>query len=220
MTRSEKKQTRRMKWILFYVVVSIFVVVAIGIILVVFLDIGNPKPSERDFLFKVFIGDVGVAVLAMIYKIFDLKKKPVEVEETPVLKVNGKYQYEVACSDNKTTFLGECLVKQDGRELTFNGEQKKECVGTRKKRVSYQWFSNWAEICMDNMVRLDYSIANSNGGQRAYAILAVGRKYSKTRKHSKRRRCPETRKSFKTMTGELYLLGQPHIFGTIKLRRV
>ena len=91
---------------------------------------------------------------------------------------------------------------------------------TRKKSVSYQWFSNWAEMCMDNMVRLDYSIANGNGGQRGYAVLAVGRRRSNINKSSKGRKNSKTRRSYKTMTGELYLLGQPHIFGTIKLRRV
>jgi len=221
MTKIEKAQTRRMKWILFYVVVSIFVVIVALTIAKVWFDFGSPSPAERSVLFKVFIGEVGLTVLALFKVLFNLKKKPVEIEEeTPVLKVNGKYQYKVACSDNKTTFLGECLVKQDGRELTFNGEQKKECVGTRKKSVSYQWFSNWAEMCMDNMVRLDYSIANGNGGQRGYAVLAVGRRYSSTKKSSKGRKNSKTRRSYKTMTGELYLLGQPHIFGTIKLRRV
>ncbi len=92
MTRSEseKKQTRRMRWILFYVVVSIFVVLAIYAILVVCFHIGNPKPSVRDFLFNVFIGEVVITVMALFYKLFNLKKKLVEVEETPVLKVNSK----------------------------------------------------------------------------------------------------------------------------------
>jgi len=90
MKRSEKKQTRRMRWILFYVVVSIFVVVAIYAILVACFHIGDPKPSVRDFLFNVFIGEVGIVVMALCYKLFNLKKKLVKVEETLVLKVNGK----------------------------------------------------------------------------------------------------------------------------------
>jgi hypothetical protein len=72
------------------VVVSIFVVIAIYAILVVCFHFGNPKPSVRDFLFNVFIGEVVVTVMALFYKLFNLKKKLVEIEETPVLKVNSK----------------------------------------------------------------------------------------------------------------------------------
>ncbi len=87
---SEKKQTRRIRWILFYVVVSIFAAVAIYAILMICFQIGNPKPSVRDFLFNVFIGEVVITVMVLFYKLFNLKKKLVEVEETPVLKFNGK----------------------------------------------------------------------------------------------------------------------------------
>ena len=125
MTRGEIKQAKRMKWILFYIFVTIFVLVVAGTIATVFFDYGKPSPEERKLLFNVFIGEVGVAILALFKVLFGLKKKPV-VEEEAVPRIAGKYKYELVACDNKTHFQGNCRVKQEGRVLEFNGERKKD----------------------------------------------------------------------------------------------
>ncbi|MCP5049054.1 MAG: hypothetical protein GY940_17925 [bacterium] len=198
MTRAEIKQTNRMKWVLFYIFIGIFVVIVAGTIMVVFFGYGQPTEVERDILFKVFIGEIGLAVMALFKVLFGLKKKP--VEDTPVPKVSGKYKYEINFNDNKKVFLGECRIKQEGRTLTINGEQKKSKVGRKKTTVSIHWRSNWAELCADNKIRLDYSFA-VNGGTRGYAILDAGLT------------------TFKEILGEFHLLHEPYDCGTIKFKR-
>lgn len=193
-----------MRWILFYVFVFIFVAVVVGTYLAVFTNIVEiPKKEYESVLFKVFIIEVGLAVVTLFLVIFNLRKRPVdEVEQKLVPKVDGKYKYEVFCSDKKNMFQGECLVKQDGRALSFNGERQKECSGIKKKKVSFHWFSHWAELCVDNKVRLDYSLTDSNGGTRGYAVLQVNS--SKAKK----------------MQGEVYLFGSSYVYGTVKYRKL
>ena len=199
MTQAERKQNKRMKWILFYIFITIFVVIVAGTIMVVFFGYGEPRPEEREILFKVFIGEIGIAVLALFKVLFGLKRKPA-AEETNLPKVDGKYKYEITCGNNKTLFIGECRVKQDGRSLTFNGERKKTINGRKKENVSIHWYSNWAELCADNKVRLDYSIT-ANGGVRGYAILDAARS------------------SARDMVGEFHLLHEPYTYGTVKFKR-
>lgn len=44
-----------------------------------FFGIGSPSESEREFLFKVFVGEIGAAVIALFYSIFGLRKsRPTE----------------------------------------------------------------------------------------------------------------------------------------------
>lgn len=199
MDRGERKQNRRMKGALFCVFLIIFVVIVAFTIAKVFFDLGNPKPNERDILFKVFVAEVGVAVLALFKTLFNLKRQP--KEKTPIPKVCGKYKYELACGDNKTLFKGECRIKQDGRLLDIHGERQKARFGRKKEQVSIHWYSQWAELCRDNKVRLDYFITQ-NGGVRGYAVLDLGRVNPKQ------------------LTGEFHFLHEPYVYGTIKLRRV
>lgn len=201
MTKGEKKQISWMRAVLFWVFVIIFIAVAVIGLLDFIVELGLDK-KVRQWIHYGLLAEVVAAVMLLFKVVFGLKKRPVpEVVEKPVRKVDGKYKYEIICSDNKTTYQGECVVKQDGRALAFNGEQTKENRGTRKKRISFHWFSNWAELCVDNKVRVDYSQANNNGGVRGYAVLNLGRR------------------SEMTMSGELHLLGQSYTFGTIKFKR-
>lgn len=198
MDRGEK-QTRRMRNVLFCIFLLFFVVIVAGTIATVFLDFGKPTPEERAVLFKVFMVEIGIAVLALFKILFGLKKKPAN-EEISIPKVAGKYKYELTCGDNKTLFRGECRVKQDGRTLNINGERKKAKSGHKKESVSIHWYSNWAELCEDKKVRLDYYITQ-NGGIRGYAILDVGQSTSKE------------------MVGEFHFLKEPYVYGTIKFNR-
>lgn len=201
MTQGEIKQNKRMRWILFYIFITIFVLIVAGTIATVFFGFGSPSPNERSLLFKIFIGEIGIAVLTLFRVLFGLKRKPVEAVES-IPRVDGKYKYEITTSDNKNSITGECMVKQDGRALVFNGERQKEYCGHKKNRVSYHWFSHWAELCVDNKVRLDYSVTDNNGGLRGYAILDTAKK------------------STAGMAGEFHLLGQPYVHGTIRFKRI
>jgi hypothetical protein len=201
MTQLERKQNNRMRSVLFYIFIAIFVVIVAGTIGMVFFGLGRPEPHEREILFNVFIGEIGLAVLALFKVLFGLKKPAVENAEVP--KVEGTYKYEMSFSETKTKtfYLGECIIKQDQRELAVTGERQKSKNGRKKNNVSIHWNSNWAEVCGDNKIRMDYSI-NSNGGIRGFAILSANRN------------------SFKEMIGEFHLMHEPYQSGTIKLKRV
>ena len=195
----EKKQITKMRWVLFCIFASIFVIIVIGTLLVVFFGVGKPTEKERDLLFNIFIIEVGIALIALFKMLFNLKKR--HQEEKPILEIGGKYEYEITCGDN-TSFLGECRIKQKGRSLYFSGERKKKIVGDKEDNLSIPWFSQWAEICLDNKIRLDYSLT-VNGGIRGYSILVLEAGL-------------ETQD---TMVGEFHLLEQAHVCGTVRLKK-
>ena len=195
----EKKQITKMRWVLFCIFASIFVIIVIGTLLVVFFGVGKPTEKERDLLFNIFIIEVGIALIALFKMLFNLKKR--RQTEKPILEVGGKYEYELTCGDN-TSFLGECRIKQKGRSLYFSGERKKKIVGDKEENLSIPWFSQWAEICLDNKIRLDYSLT-VNGGIRGYSILVLEAGL-------------ETQE---TMVGEFHLLEHAHVCGTVKLKK-
>jgi hypothetical protein len=196
--RIEGIQTTKMRWILFYIFATVFVIIVVCTLSVVFFGMGEPTEKERDVLFNVFIMEVGVAELAIFRLIFNLKRGPKD-KETHMVNVDGKYEYELTCSDNKR-FLGECLIKQEDRILSFNGERRKVITGYEEENVSIHWFSHWAELCLDNKIRLDYFISEA-GGIRGYSILAVVNEVSDA------------------MVGEVYLFNPDHVYGTLKLKK-
>lgn len=204
MTWMEKKQIRQMRWVLFYIFVTLFVIVAALTIMAVFfkdilpLGIGN----HEKLLVKIFIVKTGLIVIALFKSLFSLKRQPAAVEDKPTVpKVNGKYKYEEIWGDNKKVYIGECRIKQDGQELTIQGERTKECNGRKNKKVSIHWFSNWAEFCSDNKIRMDYAITE-NGGGRGYAILEIGKDTSRA------------------MLGEVHVFKGDYNFGTLKFKKV
>jgi FMN phosphatase YigB (HAD superfamily) len=64
----------RMQWILFFVFVGSFLVLVAATSATVFLGFGSPTPEERSLLTKVFIGEVGAAVIALFYSVFSLRQ--------------------------------------------------------------------------------------------------------------------------------------------------
>lgn len=62
-----------MRWVLFWVAVGIFLVVVAGTLGALFFGFGDLEPGERATLFRVFIVEVGLAVVALFYSLFRLK---------------------------------------------------------------------------------------------------------------------------------------------------
>jgi len=69
-----KNQTATMKWTLFWVFVVLFVAIVILTLGSVFFGMGNPTENERSLLFKAFIVEIGLAVVALFYALFNLKR--------------------------------------------------------------------------------------------------------------------------------------------------
>jgi hypothetical protein len=148
-----------------------------------------------------FSGFIEKGFESFILKTYYNTMKQKERKEKPILDVGGRYEYEITCG-NSTLFLGECRIKQKGRSLYFNGERKKKIVGDKEENVSVPWFSQWAEVCLDNKIRLDYSLT-VNGGIRGYSILIVEGGIE----------------AQDTMVGEFHLLEQAHVYGTVRLKK-
>lgn len=72
MSLASKEQ---MRWILFWVFVSIFAIVSLLTILAVFFGLGAPSEEERKTLLYAFIVESGAAVIALFYSLFSLKGK-------------------------------------------------------------------------------------------------------------------------------------------------
>ena len=93
-----EKQITTMRWVLFWIFTTLFVLIVIATLSMVFLGFGEPTESERNLLFKVFIGEIGVSVVALFYSIFGIKTKSKEdkvticTDSTEVIKstVEGK----------------------------------------------------------------------------------------------------------------------------------
>ena len=64
----------KMKWILFWVFILLFVLAVLGTLSVVFLGMGMPTETEREWLVKGLILEVAACVIALFYSIFGLKK--------------------------------------------------------------------------------------------------------------------------------------------------
>jgi hypothetical protein len=72
---SDIENKEKMRWILFWVFIVIFIVITICTIILIFFDFGAVRENERDLLFKVFIGEVGLAIITLFYSLFGLKKQ-------------------------------------------------------------------------------------------------------------------------------------------------
>lgn len=69
-----EEQKTRMCWILFWVFVIAFSLIVLGTLSAVFLGLGAVRDAERDVLVKVFIAEIGVAVIALFYSLFGLTR--------------------------------------------------------------------------------------------------------------------------------------------------
>ncbi len=88
----ETLQTQKMKWVLFWVFVVLFVLIVLGTLGAVFLNWGKVQSNERDILFKMFLVEIGLAVAALFYSIFDLKER--KQQSTQRLRLHAGEQFD------------------------------------------------------------------------------------------------------------------------------
>lgn len=73
---------KKMKWILFWVFVTPFIMAVLGTLSVVFLGFGSPTDTEREWLVKGLLFEVSACVIALFYSIFELKKSNVSLDKS------------------------------------------------------------------------------------------------------------------------------------------
>ena len=84
-----------MRWILFWVFIGLFCIIVIATLSAVFLGIGSPSEIERGLLLKIFIGEIGAAVIALFYSIFGLKRDKDTVDEKTERDRSASFKGEI-----------------------------------------------------------------------------------------------------------------------------
>ena len=79
-------QKEQMKWVLFWVFLTLFVLMVLGTLAMVFLGFGSPTESERELMVKGLIGEVAVCIIALFYSIFGLKSGSVDASKLQELE--------------------------------------------------------------------------------------------------------------------------------------
>jgi DNA-binding NtrC family response regulator len=74
-TIENNNMDKKIKWILFLVIISSFVLIVAGTLAMLFFDFGSPTPEERSVLVKTFIAEIGLCVSTLFYSVFNLRKK-------------------------------------------------------------------------------------------------------------------------------------------------
>jgi magnesium-transporting ATPase (P-type) len=77
MTDTGKNQYFTMRWIIFYVFLVLYVTLVIFTILAVFFNTFELPPEQEQVLFYAFITEIGAAIVALFYSLFEIhRKKP------------------------------------------------------------------------------------------------------------------------------------------------
>ena len=71
---NDNNMADRMRWVLFWVFISLFVIIVAGTLSMIFFDLGTPQPEERSLLVKVFVIEVGICVATLFYSVFNLQR--------------------------------------------------------------------------------------------------------------------------------------------------
>jgi hypothetical protein len=64
-----------MRWVLFWIFSSAFVIILIATIGAVFFGLGALQPDERQLLMKAFFVEISIAVCALFYSLFGIKQQ-------------------------------------------------------------------------------------------------------------------------------------------------
>ncbi len=78
---NEQKNTEslnKMRWVLFWVFTVAFAIIVLATLVSLFTGVGAISTEDKSFLLKVFIGEIGISVVALFYALFGLKKTPNE----------------------------------------------------------------------------------------------------------------------------------------------
>jgi hypothetical protein len=72
-----------MRWIIFYVFMVMYVILMIFTILAVFFNTFELPEEQEEVLFYAFIIEIGVAVIALFYSLFEINRNRTAQKELP-----------------------------------------------------------------------------------------------------------------------------------------
>jgi len=142
-----------MRWILFYIFTALFVLIVVMTIATVFFGLGAPTENERDLLFKTFVVEIGLAVVALFYSLFGLKK--LQGQDLPEL-VGDWWQYALT-ADRKIEQSVVSLLRierDDDGQLKISGDAwgedgnrfarfKSRATKALDDKLFYYWEGDW-----------------------------------------------------------------------------
>ncbi|WP_432467576.1 hypothetical protein [Agarivorans sp. Z349TD_8] len=111
----------KMKWIMFWTFLVLFVMSVLGTLGVVFFGFGTPNESERELLVKGLIGEIAACVIALFYSIFGLKKD----DGVPSEKISSLEARIVALEQKNTLSTEEIEVPMNSVSLNRKQENVK-----------------------------------------------------------------------------------------------
>ena len=71
----EIDQSKRISWVLFWTFWAIYLLASLGTLGMLFFDFGTVKENERQLLINSFLVETAIAISALFYSLFKLKKK-------------------------------------------------------------------------------------------------------------------------------------------------
>lgn len=93
--------------------------------------------------------------------------------------LSGKWEYEVVTQNQQFSHKGIGTIEQKGRFLKMRGVRKYtfDCSNPKItwKEVNSPWESDWAEICDDGSLRLEYHIITNDKKGRGVVLKAVAK---------------------------------------------
>jgi len=78
----DRSQTTTLSWTLFWTFWAVYVLSAVGTLSMLFFGFGAVRDDERSILVNTFVVESGVAVIALFYALFQLRKGPVSTPDT------------------------------------------------------------------------------------------------------------------------------------------
>lgn len=121
-----------MSWILFWTFWAIFILTALGVLGTLFVvDFGAVQEQERGILINFFLVETAVAVVALFYSLFNLKKSDDDRAETSNLISSAKFSDNISAESwvrswncswslNSHTEAEEKPYADDKIDITYN----------------------------------------------------------------------------------------------------
>lgn len=132
-------QKDQMRWVLFSVFLTLFTLMVVGTLGMVFFNFGDPTETERELMVKGLIGEVAACMIALFYSIFGLKgdvESPNKLQEIDEIVAQ-------ALSKRETAKLGISKLSASGDEKPASEEKDSQIDGVEPKEG--EWLSKMSD---------------------------------------------------------------------------
>lgn len=115
------EQSKFMKWILFWVFISFYVIITILTIFALFFELGNLAEDYKTSLFTTFLIETGVGIITLFYSLFGLNRGN---KKESIHQVNSEIVDNVEVVDDSPLGTNIELNKPVDLLGSYNGEIK------------------------------------------------------------------------------------------------